>query len=146
MGQALHLCDEVGLPNVGVTMDVGHALIAKETPAAMVCLAAEAGRLLYIHFNDNGREWDWDMIPGAVNLWDVVETLYYLDRLGWTGWFSYDVINRDGDALRTQQAALRSMRAAEYLLAKLGREELAALIQAGDPARTMEHLMGTIAS
>jgi xylose isomerase len=146
MGQALHLCDEVGLANVGVTMDVGHALIAKETPAAMVCLAAEAGRLFYIHFNDNGREWDWDMIPASVNLWDVVETLYYLDRLGWAGWFSYDVINRDGDALRTQQAALRSMRAAEYLLAKLGREELAALIRAGDPARTMEHLMGTVAS
>ncbi len=146
MGRALHLCQQVGLANVGITMDVGHALVAKETPAAMVCLAADAGRLFYVHFNDNGREWDWDMIPASVNLWDVVETLYYLDRLGWEGWLSYDVVNRDGDPVRTQQAAVRVMRLAERLLAKLGRERLAALIQAGDPAQTMEHLLGTVAS
>ncbi|MDI7276609.1 MAG: sugar phosphate isomerase/epimerase family protein [Anaerolineae bacterium] len=145
MGRALHLCDQVGLANVGVTLDVGHALLAKETPAAMVCLAAEAGRLFYVHFNDNGREWDWDMIPASVNLWDVIETLYYLERLGWQGWFSYDVVNRDSDPVRTLQAALRVMRAAEKLLDRLGRAELAGLIRAGDPAQTMEHLMGRLA-
>jgi xylose isomerase len=146
MGRALHLCDQVGLANVGVTMDVGHALVAKETPAAMVCLAAQAGRLFYVHFNDNAREWDWDMIPASVNLWDVIETLYYLDRLDWQGWFSYDVFNRDGDTLATHQAVLRVMRSAERMLDKLGREKLGALIQAGDPAQAMEYLMATLAS
>ncbi len=146
MGRALHLCDQVGLANVGITMDVGHALMARETPAAMVCLAAEAGRLFYVHFNDNGREWDWDMIPASVNLWDVIETLYYLDRIGWEGWFSYDVINRDGDPVATHQAVRRVMRSAERMLDKLGRDKLSALIQAGDPAQTMEYLMATLAS
>ena len=146
MGRALHLCDQVGLPNVGVTMDVGHALIAKEAPAAMVALAANAGRLFYVHFNDNGREWDWDMIPASVNLWDVVETLFYLNRLGWQGWFSYDVYNRDSDPLATQRATIQVMKAAQRLLDKLGREKLEALIRAGDPAQTVEYLMATVAS
>lgn len=146
MGRALHLCHQVGLPNVGITMDTGHALMAKETPAAVLTLAADAGRLFYVHFNDNGREWDWDMIPASVNLWDTVETLYYLDRLGWEGWLSYDVYNRDGDPAATQQATIRVMKAAERLLEKLGRDKLGELIRQGDPAATMEHLMGTLAS
>ncbi len=146
MGQALHLCQQVGLPNVGVTLDVGHALIARETPAASVCLAADAGRLFYVHWNDNGREWDWDMIPASVNLWDTIETLYYLDRLGWQGWFSYDVINRDSDPVATQQATLRAMHAVERLLDKLGRVELGRLIHSGDPAQAMEFLLGRLSS
>jgi len=145
MGRALHLCRQVGRPNVGITMDVGHALMAKETPAAVLSLAADAGRLFYVHFNDNGREWDWDMIPASVNLWDTLETLYYLDRLGWEGWLSYDVYNRDGDPAAMQQATIRVMKLAERLLDKLGRDQLAALIRAGDPAQTMEYLMATLA-
>ncbi len=146
MGRALHLCQQVGLPNVGITMDTGHALMARETPAAMACLAADAGRLFYVHFNDNNRDWDWDMIPASVNLWDVVETLFYLRRLGWEGWFSYDVYNRDGDPVATQQAVLRVMRSAERLLEKLGSERLEALIEVGDPAQTIEYLMSVVAS
>ena len=46
MGRALYLCEELGFDNVGVTMDVGHALVAAETPAEMVCLAHRAGAAL----------------------------------------------------------------------------------------------------
>jgi xylose isomerase len=120
--------------------------LAKETPAAMACLAAAAGRLFYLHFNDNGREWDWDMIPASVNLWDTLETLYYLDRLDWSGWFSYDVNNRDGDAVGTQRSVIRAMVAAEQILRKLGRAQLDELVQRGDPGTTMEYLLETLAS
>jgi xylose isomerase len=146
VGRTLFLCEQLGLPNVGVTLDIGHALVAKETPAAMVCLAVAVDRLFYVHFNDNGRDWDWDMIPASVNLWDTLETLYYLDHLEWEGWFSYDVINRDGDVVCTQQATIRVMQATERLLDKLGRERLGALIREGDPAQTMEYLMETLVS
>lgn len=146
MGRALHLCHQVDLPNVGITMDTGHALMAKETPAAVLSLAADDGRLFYVHFNDNGREWDWDMIPASVNVWDTVETLYYLDQLDWEGWLSYDIYNRDSDPFAAQQATIRVMKHAEHLLDKLGRDNIAALIQAGDPAQTMEYLMATLAS
>ena len=39
MGRTLYLCERVGQPHVGVTMDVGHALLAKETPAEMLAIA-----------------------------------------------------------------------------------------------------------
>ena len=144
MGRTLYLCEKLGLPNVGVTMDVGHALVAKETPAAMVALAAQADRLFYVHFNDNGREWDWDMLPGTVNLWDLVEVIFYLDRLGWEGWLAYDVLTRDGDPVETMSATIAIMKAAEALLDKLGREKLEALVAEGIPARAFQYLVGAL--
>ena len=140
-GRALHLCHQVGLDNVGITCDVGHALVAKETPAATAALAADAGKLFYMHFNDNAREWDWDMIPGAVNVWDLLETLYYLDRADWEGWFSYDVLTRSGDdVIGVQCATLRVMNAAERLLEKMGREKLGELIARGAPHESVPYL------
>lgn len=140
-GRALHLCDQVGLENVGVTYDVGHALVAKEAPAATTALTLEAGRLFYMHFNDNGRDWDWDMIPGAVHVWDLVETLYYLDRADWSGWLCYDVLTRSGDdVVGVQAATLRVMRAAEALLDKIGRETIASMIAHGAPHESVPAL------
>jgi xylose isomerase len=144
MGRTLYLCEQLGLPHVGVTMDVGHALVAKETPAEVMCLAAQAQRLFYVHFNDNGREWDWDMMPGTVNLWDLVEVMYYLDRLDWQGWLSYDVLTRDGDPVTTMDATIAIVNAAQELLDKLGRERLAGFIEEGIPARAYEYLITSL--
>jgi xylose isomerase len=140
-GRALHLCHEVGLPNVGITYDVGHALVAREAPAATTALALEAGRLFYMHFNDNARDWDWDMIPGSVNVWDLLETLYYLDRSGWQGWLCYDVLTRSGDdVVGVQTATIDVMRSALRLLDKIGRDRLAELIAAGAPHESVPAL------
>jgi xylose isomerase len=144
MGRTLYLCERIGLANVGVTMDVGHALVAGETPAESLCLAHRAGRLFYVHFNDNGREWDWDMLPGSVNLWDFVEALFYLDRMGYDGWVAYDVLTRDGDPVEQMNATIAIMKTGEKLLAKIGRERLAGFIAEGIPARAFEHLVRSL--
>jgi len=144
VGRTLYLCERLGLPHVGVTMDVGHALMAKETPAEAMCLAAQAERLFYVHFNDNGREWDWDMLPGSVNLWDLVEMTYYLDRLDWEGWLAYDVLTRDGSPVETMSATIAIVQVAEALLDKLDREELQGFIEEGIPARAFEHLVKSL--
>ena len=144
MGRTLYLCERLGIPHVGVTMDVGHALVAKETPAEMMCLAAQAGRLFYVHFNDNAREWDWDMLPGSVNLWDLIEMMFYLDRLDWEGWLAYDVLTRNGDPVETMSATIEIVNTSEKLLDKLGREQLQQFIEEGIPARTFEHLVKSL--
>lgn len=89
--KALLLAQEVGLDNVGVTMDTGHALYAGETPAEAAALLGRAGRLFLVHVNDNYRNWDWDLVPGTVNPWDLVELFLYLDQVGYKGWLVADV-------------------------------------------------------
>ena len=144
MGRTLYLCERIGQPNVGVTMDVGHALLAKETPAEMLAIAGQADRLFYVHFNDNAREWDWDMLPGAVNLWDVVEMLYYLERLDWDGWLSYDIVTRDGDPVETMDVGIAMVEMAMEALHKMGSERMTELIQEGVPAKTLNHMMRSL--
>ncbi len=144
VGRALYLCERLGLPNVGVTLDVGHALVAKETPAESLSLAHRAGRLFYVHFNDNAREWDWDMLPGSVNLWDLIETLFYLHRIGWDGWLAYDVLTRDGEPVEQMNATISIMKDAEALVGKIGPERLEAFLAEGVPARAFRHLVRSL--
>ena len=144
MGRTLYLCEHLGFPHVGVTMDVGHALIAKEAPAEVMSIAAQAGRLFYVHFNDNAREWDWDMLPASVNLWDMVEMLFYLDRLNWNGWLSYDVATRDGDQVEQMSATIAIVETGIALLDKLGRDKIQGFIDEGIPARAFEYLVKSL--
>ena len=104
----------------------------------------DAGRLFYVHFNDNGREWDWDMLPGSVNLWDLIEMMFYLDRMNWEGWLAYDVLTRDGNPVETMNATIAIVKTAEALLDKLGRDKLEAFVQEGIPARAFEYLVGSL--
>ena len=141
MGRTLYLCERIGLANVGVTMDVGHALMARETPAEVLSLASLSGRLFYVHFNDNDRYWDWDMIPGAVNLWDMLEVLYYLKKIEWSGWLSYDVITRDGEIAPTMEAAIANINNGMKLLDKIGIEAIDKLIADTFSANTFRHII-----
>jgi len=144
MGRTLYLCERVGLPNVGVTMDVGHALVAGESPAEVLCLAQGAGRLFYVHLNDNARDWDWDMLPGAVNLWDLLEVLFYLDRFNWDGWLAYDVLTRSGDPVEQIEATIAMVKSAEALLRKIGPARIERFIAEGVPARTFPQIMESL--
>jgi xylose isomerase len=91
MADTLLLAQETGRPNVGVTIDTGHAFIAGEVVAESVVLAKRAGnRLFHMHFNDNHLTTDDDMIVGTVHTVCYLETLYWLDRCGYDGWLSID--------------------------------------------------------
>jgi len=90
-GTALLLVAKVNKPHVGITLDVGHSLFAQENPANCAVLALREGRLRMIHLNDNYRDWDHDLVPGAVNVWDHVEFFYWVRKLAYSGWYSIDV-------------------------------------------------------
>jgi len=100
-GKMAAFCGAVGRDNVGITLDVGHALQCGEIPADSAAFLDAVGRLFYIHVNDNYRNWDWDLLPGTVNLWDYVEFLVYLNRTGYDGWITADVFPGRHDPVET---------------------------------------------
>lgn len=143
-GTTLAACLQIGLPNVGVTMDMGHALYVGEGTAWAVSLLAQAGRLFLVHVNDNYRNWDWDMIPGSVNTWDLVELMFYLGEIGYQGWLTSDVAPFRLDAAKTCSSTYRSLRWAERLLEKVGRDELRRIVQEGDSIDALDALQKVI--
>lgn len=85
------LCQAIGAPGVGVTVDIGHSAFGGESPADSLALVVESGLPYYVHTNDNNGRWDWDLVAGACNLWEYVEFLYYLKEYGFDGWLTSDV-------------------------------------------------------
>ena len=136
MADTLLVCAETGCANVGVTIDVGHSLLAYEDVAEAAVLAKRAGdRLYHMHFNDNYRAWDDDMIVGSIHTVEYIELLYWLDRIEYPGWLSMDQYPYREDA----RAALAESVAWLIGLQKkvdAYRERIDALLEEGDATKT----------
>jgi xylose isomerase len=129
VGKLLHLLARVNLPNVGATLDLGHAIAAGETLAESISLVFQAGALFYIHTNDNtGDGGDWDMISGSVHFWQYLEALYTLDRLGYDGWLGADIKCPQVDAVDAFAANVLMLRRMIALLGRLDPQRMADLV------------------
>lgn len=91
--KALLLCEKVGLDNVGLIVDYGHALFVPENPAASAALVHDYGRLAMIHLNDNYGRCDDDLLFGSVSFWQSLEFFWKLLQIGYV---NQDVERRDG--------------------------------------------------
>lgn len=141
---ALHVCETVGLDNLGVTIDIGHALYAPETPSLSIAQLAYANRLFLVHINDNLRNWDWDLVPGSVNFWDWIECLLYLDKVGYDGWLVSDVMPARLDAVEVLNQVSRSIRRGKRLLEKVDTDALWSAIQRADPMTAFDLFYGAL--
>lgn len=140
-GEVAAFCATVGAPNLGATLDIGHALYAGESPALAAALLARAGRLFYVHLNDNDGRWDWDMLPGAYHVWEFVELFHTLRRLGYTDdWYGFDVFPKEIDTVATYSAALALTRKLEAIADRIDGERMAALMAERNPAETVPYL------
>lgn len=124
VGKALLLVNEVGLKNVGVTFDMGHALYSYESPAESICLLHRYGKLFHVHFNDNYRDWDHDMIVGSVNLWDTLESIYWLRKINYNGWVSLDIYPYRENVIRACERSIENLELMSKLIDKIGLDKL----------------------
>lgn len=91
VGKSLWITQKLNRKNIGVNLDIGHALLAYENPSESVVLLHNEGKLFYIHLNDNYGDWDWDMIPGSIHFWEFLEVVYWLEKLNYSGWLALDI-------------------------------------------------------
>jgi xylose isomerase len=133
VGKTLLLIDKVNRPNVGAMIDVGHALMAYENTAESAALLQYFGnKLFYMHFNDNWRLWDDDMTVGSVHTIEMMELLYWLDQMHYTGWYALDIFPYRENGMRAAQESIYWLQGLHNLLDKIGRKRFAAVIASGD--------------
>ena len=135
--QAIMLCNDVGLNNVGVTLDVGHALVAGENPSESVAILNTHGKLFHIHLNDNYRSWDDDMLVASVNLCETLELMYWLRKVDYTGWLSLDIYPYREDPVGVCRRSIENLNLLSRLLDVIGIDSLDACVRKGDPVETM---------
>jgi xylose isomerase len=131
------LARDTGLANVGVCIDTGHALMAYENLGEAAVLAGD--RLFHMHFNDNFRAWDDDMIVGSVHTIEHIELLYWLERLGYRGWYSMDQYPYREDGRDAVQESIHWMRGYDRLVQQ-NRPRIDALLAQGDAVKTSKFL------
>ncbi len=141
----LLLAQEVGLPNVGVTIDTGHSLVAGEDMAEAAALLDHSGKkLFHMHFNDNYRFWDDDMIVGSVHLVEFIELLFWLKELGYDGWYSLDQYPYREDAQGALRNSVEFLQDIEAMLTEKSREEIRAILAEGDAVKSTTWLRSKI--
>lgn len=90
IGTTLLAIREVGLPNLGVTLDFAHVLYAGEQPAFSAALVARHSRLLGVHLNDGYGGRDDGLMVGAVHTVQTIELLRQIRRDGYDGAIYFD--------------------------------------------------------
>jgi xylose isomerase len=118
--------EKIGLPNVGILLDFGHALFGGESPADSAQLAIDYGRLFGMDVNDNLRGWDDDLVAGTVHPIELFEFFATLRRNNWEGVWQLDQFPFREDSVQAANEAIRFLRRVERGLDRLDMEALRA--------------------
>lgn len=142
---AILLTQDVAQPNVGLTLDIGHLLLAGENPAHSIFMAARAGKLFGLHLNDAhvklGAE---DGLPfGSVNPIMALEVVLQLQKVGYTGHIYFDTFASTMDPVAEAEWNIKTFRALWQTARQLS-EELGRLSQRHDGLGVLELLSSAV--
>lgn len=132
MARTLLGIEAMGVPNVGVLLDFGHALYGGESPADSAQLAIDHGRLFGMDVNDNLRAWDDDLVAGTVHPIELFEFFYTLRKNNWEGVWQLDQFPFREDCVEAANMAIDFLKHVDRALDKLDFTELQAAQQRQD--------------
>lgn len=92
--KALLLLKEVGNPNTGITLDMGHSLQSQENPAQSLVTIFDTGFDAYIHTNDNDTRADWDLLGASRHFLHYVELMFWAREYNYDKYFTTDASPR----------------------------------------------------
>jgi xylose isomerase len=119
--------------DVGIVVDLGHSLFAKETPADVLHLVNDHGRLFTVEVNDNWREWDDDQPVGAIHLVETLEFFLAIREIGWDQPILLDQFPFREDPVEAARSSINTIRAIDAAIDRLDHEALADIRRRQDP-------------
>jgi sugar phosphate isomerase/epimerase len=133
IGKSLNLLKEIDRNNLGLTIDVGHASFAYENPAESIALSKLFGnKLFHIHLNDNYGHWDDDMLVASVNVSNYIEIIYWLKRIEYDGWYSFDIYPYRENGIGSIQECIKWTNNVFNILEEFDESEIEEIINKGD--------------
>lgn len=132
--------DEIGAGNLGIVMDFGHSLLAKESPAAALQAVHRRGLLVSVELNDNRLEWDDDLVVGSNHPIETLEFLLAVRRIGWDQPLLLDQFPFREDPVGAARLSIEILEAMERLLDEIDLDEVAAA-QANHDALAAQRLI-----
>ncbi len=124
VGKSLSLCQEIAMKNVGVAMSFSHALMAGENPGESIAFLTRANKLFQCYFSDCYRVNDDALMPGTVNMWELMEALFYLKTTKYKGYLTLDIVPQRLEPSHACQIAIGNLSIFAKKLEKLDTSEL----------------------
>lgn len=146
LGLSLLLIEEIGLPNIGVTLDFCHMLMKKENPAYSLALTARKNRLMGFHLNDGYKDNDDGMMLGSVHLMQTLEFIYYARKYNYTGLIYFDTFPIREDPVAECEQNIRTYKALDQFITETGMENIERLIKEKDAVKVQQFMLSTLPS
>ncbi|MET3767856.1 xylose isomerase [Marisediminicola sp. UYEF4] len=89
-GAVIKLIRDCDRPNLGVTLDFGHLLMARENPAQSAAMCLREQKLFGLQLNDSHGVADDGLLVGSIHFSETLELAYYLVREGYAGTYYFD--------------------------------------------------------
>ncbi|MCK5199549.1 MAG: sugar phosphate isomerase/epimerase, partial [Spirochaetales bacterium] len=99
-----------------------------------------AGKLFHMHFNDNYKSWDDDMIVGSIHTVEFIEMLFWLKKTGYSGWISMDQYPYREDGREALNESIRWLEALKERMDMYGLDKIESLIQKGDATEIVREI------
>ncbi len=116
--------EQIGLPNIGVLLDFGHAIYGGESAADSAQLAIDHGRLFGMDVNDNYRSWDDDLLAGSLHPMELFEFFYVLRKNNWQGVWQLDQFPFREDSVEMANIAIDFLKSVDKALDDLDYDAL----------------------
>lgn len=145
IGHCMTVVNEINRPNLGINIDVGHALIMKENLAESIALCLRYGKLFHTHWNDNWKLFDDDLMVGTVNLWETLEALFWLEEWGYDRWYGLDLFPYREAPDEAVRESICNLNFGYEMLDRVPRQELRDCFTSSDAVKTsklMRRMLG----
>jgi sugar/nucleoside kinase (ribokinase family)/sugar phosphate isomerase/epimerase len=111
-GSAMQLVDEIDRPNMGLTLDVGHMLMAGENPGQSIAMVGRKGKLFGIQLNDGFTRLAAEdgLMFGSVHPSMALEIMYQLYKTDFKGHMYFDTFPQRSDPVREAEYNIRQVK------------------------------------
>jgi len=143
-GEVMTIVNEIGRENLGVNIDIGHALIVKENLSESLALINRYNKLFHTHWNDNHNIFDDDIIVGSVNFWKTLEFTYWLHRNGYDKWHGLDLFPYREDPSDIVRESIDNIRFFYRMAEKIDKLDMEEVFTSSDPVKMNRVLRGML--
>ena len=111
-GAAILLVNEIDRPNMGLTLDVGHMLMAGENPGQSIALAGTKSKLFGVQLNDGYTRLAAEdgMMFGSVHPGMALEIMYYLQMVNFKGHLYFDTFPQRTDPVKEAEYNIKRVK------------------------------------
>jgi sugar phosphate isomerase/epimerase len=137
-GAAMLLVKEIDRPNMGLTLDVGHMLMAGENPGQSISMVGD--KLFGIQLNDGYTRLASEdgMMFGSVHPSLALEAMYQLRQINFQGHFYFDTFPQRTDPVREAEYNIRRVKEFWRAVEKMDGREIGRVAREHDALGALE--------